>query len=173
MMKLKKTGYAQVEPNKLNAQYTKQIFASLPLDAAIAVCENGMVMAYDQEVGAVRFTAADETSLVGLVMNEIILEDSRLIEDRDYAMMNYPESNYQVAIAGCPRVYGLTKGDVFTTNAIMVETENVLPAVGTTLVAGTEGYWVAGTDASVVARVIKHTTMPDGQLAAKLEIVQA
>jgi hypothetical protein len=57
-------GYAQVEPNHLSAQYTGQIYAQLPADAAIDVLENGQFVKYDYNAGRVNFTGAGEWMLV-------------------------------------------------------------------------------------------------------------
>ncbi len=177
MAKLEKIGYGQIEPNRLSAQKTKQIFAQLPLAEGVNICENGMVMVYDMEAGVARFPAEDEAgSVIGLVMNEIILEDDRYQEDKDYAMFNHPETQYQAAMTQCPRIFGLVVGDTFTTNALEVLSASALPAVGTAMSFNAEGYWVAVDEATStklpIAKVVKQTTMPDGQLAAKLQIVK-
>lgn len=174
MAKLEKIGYGQIEPNRLSAQKTKQIFAQLPLADEVKVCENGMVLVYDEVAGVSRLPKAeDDAAVIGVVMNEIILEDSKLVEDREYAMFNHAETPYQVAINLTPRIFGLIVGDTFTTNVIG---ETTLPAVGTLMAPNVEGYWQTAaegvTAARPVAKIVKATTMPDGQIAAKLAIVK-
>lgn len=72
-MAFKRVGYGQVEPNQLSAQKTGQIYASLPLDTAVDVLQNGEFMYYDQVAGKV--SADDSTGLAEpfLVFNEIKL----------------------------------------------------------------------------------------------------
>lgn len=95
-------GYAQVEPNKLSAQKTGQIFAQLPADAAIEVLEQGQFAKYDYASGLVNFTGAGEWMLV---FNEIKLyrEDQW---DCEFAML---KDNYQARIYS-PYGYDLTEG---------------------------------------------------------------
>ena len=72
-MAFKRVGYGQVEPNQLSAQKTGQIYASLPLDTAVKVLQNGEFMFYDYVSGEV--TADDSTGIAEpmLVFNEIKL----------------------------------------------------------------------------------------------------
>ena len=72
-MAFKRVGYGQVEPNQLSAQKTGQIYASLPLDTAVNVLQNGEFMYYDYVSGKV--SADDSTGIAEpmLVFNEIKL----------------------------------------------------------------------------------------------------
>ena len=72
-MAFARVGYGQVEPNQLSAQKTGQIYASLPLDTAVKVLQNGEFMFYDYVSGTV--TADDSTGVAEpmLVFNEIKL----------------------------------------------------------------------------------------------------
>ena len=72
-MAFSRVGYGQVEPNQLSAQKTGQIYASLPLDTAVKVLQNGEFMFYDYVSGKV--TADDSTGVAEpmLVFNEIKL----------------------------------------------------------------------------------------------------
>lgn len=181
-IKLEKVGYAQCEPNKISAQRTKEIFGMLPLADEVTLCEQGMVLIYDDIAGKVRYMkAADEDSnaLYGLVYSEIILEDERKQADTDFALMNFPATKIQGEIKAYPRLFALTKGDIFTTNAIAISDGKTLPEVGTTFKVGADGYWVADAAldmATVQGPVLKlkaKTTMPDGQLGAKFVVVRA
>jgi hypothetical protein len=73
MADFKRVGYGQVEPNQLSAQKTGQIYASLPLDTAVNVLQNGEFMFYDYQSGKV--SADDSTGVAEpmLVFNEIKL----------------------------------------------------------------------------------------------------
>ena len=46
--KMNKVGYGQLEPNRLTAQTTKEVYAQLPADSSLTVIENGMALVYDQ-----------------------------------------------------------------------------------------------------------------------------
>ena len=72
-MAFTRNGYGQVEPNQLSAQKTGQIYASLPLDTAVNVLQNGEFMYYDYVSGKV--SADDSTGVAEpmLVFNEIKL----------------------------------------------------------------------------------------------------
>lgn len=184
--KLEKIGYAQLEPNKIAAQRTKEIFDMLPLDDGVALCEQGMVLVYDEAEGKVR--KPDPTNDVnknfGLVYNEIVLEDERKQADTDYAMLNVPESKFQAKIQAFPRLLSFTKGDTFTTNAITTDDGKVLPEAKAFYQADADGYWsenkaitddkdLSGATAGPVLQVKKKYTTPDGQLAVQFVVVRA
>lgn len=57
-------GYGQVEPNKLSAQKTGQIFAQLPAAADITVLEQGQFVKYDYAAGVCDFVGEGEWMLV-------------------------------------------------------------------------------------------------------------
>lgn len=175
--KMKKVGYGQLEPNRLTAQTTKEIYAQLPADSALAVIENGMALIYDQVAQKVKAPSAKGKGLVGLVYNEIILEDERYQQDSDYAMIAKKETPYQVAVDAYPRIYALHVGDTFTTNTVKIEDTykdgTTLVPAGAKFVADTDGYWIQSaeiTGAQVVAECVKDYTLPDGQRALKLVI---
>lgn len=102
----KRIGYGQVEPNQLSAIKTGQIYASLPLDPAVSVLQNGQFMYYNY---ARNMVTADDTTKDGagaptmaepyLVYNEIkIYED--WLSYKDFAMIrqgdNYVTNNPMV-----------------------------------------------------------------------------
>ena len=175
--KMNKVGYGQLEPNRLTAQTTKEVYAQLPADSGLTVIENGMALVYDQVAQKVKAPSAKGKGLVGLVYNEIILEDERYQQDCDYAMMAKEATPYQVAIDAYPRIFGLHVGDTFTTNTVKIsdtheDGSTPVPA-GAKFVADTDGYWIQSTDvtgAQVVAECVKDYTLPDGQRALKLVI---
>ena len=184
--KLNKVGYAQLEPNKIAAQYTKQIFDMLPLDDAVTLCEQGMVLVYDEAEGKVKKpdTTNDVNKIFGLVYNEIVLEDERKQADTDYAMVNVPASKYQGAIKAYPRLFAFTEGDTFTTNAITTDDGIALPEPKKFYQPDADGYWsenktitelndLSAATAGPVLQVKKKYTTPDGQLAVKFVVVKA
>lgn len=143
-----RNGYGQVEPNQLSAQKTGQIYASLPLDEAVSVLQNGEFMYYDYKSGTV---TADAT--VGepmLVFNEIKLyEPYWQTSYKDFAMIrvgdNYVTSRRATEAYGdgalntgatdanhteygyrmngiAPRLFKTNIGDIYTTNMVKVGT---------------------------------------------------
>lgn len=174
--KMQKVGYGQVEPNRLTAQRTKEVYAQLPLDSNMSMAENGMALVYNQVAKKVTPVTTAGEGIVCLVMSEIILEDERYQLDRDFAVFNREETTYQVAIPAYPRLYGLHVGDTFTTNTVKITStyaETEVPA-GTSFIADTDGYWAEaeGVEGQLVAQVVSETTMPDGQRGLKLTIVK-
>lgn len=171
MEKIKKIGYAQVEPHRLAAQATKSIFGQLPLDSAVLVAENGMGLVYDQVAGGVRLPKV-KGEYVELHMSEINLVDERLQEDKDFAIVNHAETQFQTAMAAHPRMFPLTVGDKFTTNAIKVTDLGTDHVAGDRFAIDVDGYWVpiAAEEASLVLRVIKPFTLADGQKALQFVV---
>jgi hypothetical protein len=151
MANFTRNGYGQVEPNQLSAQKTGQIYASLPLDSAVTVLQNGEFMYYDYKTSTV---TADAT--VGepmLVFNEIKLyEPHWQTSYKDFAMIrvgdNYVTSRLATAEYGensdknqaatinpahteygyrmdgiAPRLFKTNIGDIYTTNMVKVGEE--------------------------------------------------
>ena len=173
-VKMTKEGYAQLEPNRLSAQRTKEVYGQLPLDSTITVCEQGMCLVYDEVQGKV-VLPAKEGDYACLVFNEFVLEDPRKPLDRDYAMLTFGGSQYEVSVYPCPRLYGLTVGDTFTTNAVELATAAAAVKAGDFFTTGTNGYWVPIADpanAQVVLQVVKDFTMPDGQRGIKFVVAK-
>ena len=86
--------YGQVEPNQLSAQRTGEIYASLPLDAEVAVLQNGEFMYYDYANGTVNAGKASGASNPAtgmtepyLVFNEVKLYDGWRESYKDFAMI--------------------------------------------------------------------------------------
>jgi hypothetical protein len=148
-MAFNRNGFGQVEPNQLSAQKTGQIYASLPLDAAVTVLQNGEFMFYDYQSGKV--TADDSTGVAEpmLVFNEIKLyEPFWRTSYKDFAMIrvgdNYVTSKlateryndganttgvpaspahteYPYRMDGiAPRLFKTAIGDIYTTNMVKV-----------------------------------------------------
>jgi hypothetical protein len=93
-MAFTRNGFGQVEPNQLSAQKTGQIYASLPLDPAVEVLQNGEFMYYDyanKSVNAGKAAAAGVVATQGepmLVFNEIKLyEPFWRTSYKDFAMI--------------------------------------------------------------------------------------
>lgn len=104
-MAFKRNGYGQVEPNQLSAQKTGQIYASLPLDSAVKVLQNGEFMYYDYSTGKVTAEPGVEGQEPMLVFNEVKLyEPFWQTSYKDFAMIrvgdNYVTSRLATAQYG-------------------------------------------------------------------------
>ena len=200
-MAFTRNGYGQIEPNQLSAQKTGQIYASLPLDSAVSVLENGAFMYYDYATGKV---TADGEGEPMLVYNEIKLYDDWRVRLKDFALIrvgdNYvtsdlvtDEMKYDSGInpdpahteapyrmdGFAPRLFKTNVGDIYTTNMVKVD--------GTVDYA--QGDYLAPVKDSakkvlvlekkdnkpasgMVWVVAKRYTMPDGQPGVKLQRIQ-
>lgn len=142
-----RNGYGQVEPNQLSAQKTGQIYASLPLDTAVDVLQNGEFMFYDYADGKVTATQTlGKGAEPMLVFNEVKLyEEPYRTTYKDFAMIrvgdNYVTSKLATAAYGdgaetegasiaahteypyrmdgiAPRMFKTNIGDIMTTNMV-------------------------------------------------------
>lgn len=152
--------FAQVEPNHLSAPRDGGVYAQLPADESIKILEQGMIVKYDMAAGKVALTG---NGISAMVFNEEKLYDERKQMHRDYAMQ---KSNFYDGVM-TPRVFRLSEGDIFTTNAVAAGTYNV----GDKLCAGSDGFLAAGEDSTPVCQVVAETILPDGQPAVKLQVV--
>lgn len=152
--------FAQVEPNHLSAPRDGGVYAQLPADESIKVLEQGMIVKYDMAAGKVAFTG---NGISAMVFNEEKLYDERKQMHRDYAMQ---KSDFYDGVM-TPRVFRLSEGDIFTTNAVAAGTYNV----GDKLCAGSDGFLATGESSTPVCQVVAETILPDGQPAVKLQVV--
>lgn len=195
-----RNGYGQVEPNQLSAPKTGQIYASLPLDASVAVLQNGEFMYYDYATGKV---SAEGNGEPMLVFNEVKLyEEPYRTTYKDFAMIrvgdNYVTSKLATAGYGdgaentgvaanpahteygyrmdgiAPRLFKTNIGDIYTTNMV---------ATGVEYVAGdvlklkktdrnTLELDKTGEVEGVEFIVAKVYTMPDGQPGLKVQRIK-
>lgn len=152
--------FAQVEPNHLSAPRDGGVYAQLPADESIKVLEQGMIVKYDMAAGKVALTG---NGISAMVFNEEKLYDERKQMHRDYAMQ---KSDFYDGVM-TPRVFRLSEGDIFTTNAVAAGAYNV----GDKLCAGSDGFLAAGESSTPVCQVVAETILPDGQPAVKLQVV--
>lgn len=201
MANFTRNGYGQVEPNQLSAQKTGQIYASLPLDSAVNVLQNGEFMYYDYKSGTV---TADAT--VGepmLVFNEIKLyEPHWQTSYKDFAMIrvgdNYVTSRLATETYGdgatnvgapdaghteygyrmdgiAPRLFKTNIGDIYTTNMVKTGVEYEVGDLLTPVKDVTSNTLVleeATGTTGMLWQVGKVYTMPDGQPGLKIQRVQ-
>ena len=160
MALIEKKGYGQVEPNHLSAQRDGHIYAQLPCN--IDVVENGMFLKYDLENGEINTTGDGESMLV---YSEVKLYDGRAKAYKNFALLKTESSDGK----NYPRLFGTSIGDFYTGNLFDVTTaKGSLKGVKLTVVNGilTETADVAGK--ANVWKVVKETTMADGQYALKV-----
>ena len=192
---MKRIGYGQVEPNHLSGIVTGQIYAQLPAATTKTVTngvttyggikqlEQGQFAKYDYAAGKVNFTGDGEFMLV---YNEEKLYDERKQSHKDFVYKIEDFTDKQMY----PRLIKTNVGDIFTTNTIAVantsdtaEVGTVSLAVGNYLQVGANGFLnlVTGTGnaaattmptTGMVWKVVKETTMPDGQPGVKIQRIQ-
>ena len=192
---LKKVGYGQVEKNRIQGIRAGRVLADLPVKPEVVKSsgdriENGMFLdaVYgtgfegNLKTGQLELPTAQSKN-VGLVYSEVKLY-SEYTSNKDFALFTVNPSINQMRQAPIydkteapkatviPRLIFPTPGDIFTTNLIET-TDGELPEVGTTLKLNDKGILsTAGTLNVVIAKVVQKTTMADGQVAAKLAIVE-
>lgn len=180
MSSIQRTGYGQVEPNHLSAQYTGQIYAQLPAQVAgggtaIAQLENGQFLKYNYAGGR---ASTDGDGEWMLVYNEEKLYDERHQAHKDFVMLAKDQSDGKIF----PRLLKTNIGDIFTTNtfgaaATGMDTKQASAVVLTkgNYLTVTNGWLTKANSlpASGMAwQVVKEYTLPDGQDAVKIQRVQ-
>lgn len=190
-MAMKRTGYGQVEPNHLSAQYTGQIYAQLPAQTYTAasgttpaateniqVLENGQFLKYNY---AGHRASVDGEGEWMLVFNEVKLYDERRQNYKDFAMKAADMADKTIY----PRLLKTNVGDIFTTNAFRTsgdatvtgpDAEIEMPdlAEGDFVTIDAAG-WLkkANSKGSGIAfQVVKVYTLADQQAAVKLQRIQ-
>lgn len=163
MALLTKVGYGQVEPNHLSAQRTGQIYAQLPAHNSLDVVENGMFLYYDMVNGVVATTGSGEPMLV---YNEIKLYDDSKKGYKYFALKKADVVDGKIY----PRMFKTNIGDIITTNLVDVTSaagsrkgKKFVPKNGVLTETDTPA---AG---NMVWICVAETTLPDGQVALKLQ----
>ena len=184
---ISRKGYGQVEPNHLSGIVTGQIYAQLPAGSysgegdsktftPIKQLEQGQFAKYDYAAGVVNFDGEGEFMLV---YNEEKLYDERKQNHKDFV---YKTEDFTDK-ALYPRLIKTNIGDIFTTNTIAVENTSDTAPVGTvSLTVGdklqpdtADGFLKKATGENLtgmVWKVVKETTMPDGQTGVKIQRIQ-
>ena len=172
-------GYGQLELNNVAFRRDGRIEAQCKLDETdfkSVPAENGMLLAVDNVKRVVRFPKSDEKMPLALHYSTEHMYDERLPGLKNFKL---EKGSF------LPRMGYLAEGDKFTTNCICYDdsdfsTEELL---GTALgnvketplyAAPTEiGAWqITKTETNARAIVLCKTTMPDGQLAVKLQALK-
>ena len=186
---IQRYGYGQVEPNHLSGIVTGQIYAQLPAGTyqdtthkifTAKQLEQGQFLKYDYANGLCDFNGDGEWMLV---YNEEKLYDERFQMHKDFVLKAADFTDGKIY----PRLIKTYVGDIITTNTFKeANTSNTAGVdtgvnvdVGTYLqVDANTGFLdVAGTQSlgsltGMVWKVVKETTMPDGQLGVKIQRVQ-
>lgn len=173
--------YATLEMNR--AAYLKNglVVSQLPLAAAFtaaAPCENGMWVDADKANGEIKLPGS-ATKIYGIVYTT----------EKEYDIDVYGMKNFCSVAGDYPRVGVLHAGDTFTTNCAQYDSsefasetalKTALDAAATTPiyvipVSGSGRPKITATvgSAAVYGRIIKRTTMPNGEMAIKYNIVVA
>jgi hypothetical protein len=181
-------GYGQIELNQVAFRRDGRIEAQCKLDAtdfAETYAENGGIYAIDQANRTVKLpTGSDDFYALNYSSEHMYDERAKGLKDFKLGLDDV-----------LPRLGYLAKGDKFTINTVVYDDgvtafnsvsalEETLGGVGTTAIyaqpctatAGTTGagYWqlVTAKPASGPAlKVVKYTTMPDGQKGIKFQVV--
>lgn len=191
MATITRIGFGQVEPNHMSYKRTGQIYAQYPAAADIEILENGQFLKYDGVKNE-----ANTTTKVGewlMVYNEIKLYDEREQMYRDFAMIktNFtPGSNVTHEGWGpyagqmTPRLVKLNVGDIFTTNTLVkgntsnkavIEDDTTDYNVGDFLTINENGFLQKADEGEfqiIASFGGRTTTLPDGQLAVKVQKIK-
>lgn len=182
--KLTKDGYAQIELNHVAWRRDGRIEAQCALDStdfATLKAENGMWVAVDNVARKLFLPTAANLATLPL---GIVYTTEHIYDERTPGLKNFATGLKDFyARVGYPAV-----ADRFTTNAVAYDTtefatealfKTALAALGTTplyagVLEGALGYHLVSATPAVtgpVSKVVEYTTMPDGQLAVKLQVL--
>ena len=180
-------GYGQLELNNVAFRRDGRVEAQCALDAtdfASVPAENGMLLAVDRVNRTVKFfDSSDDTYPIALNYTAEHMYDERANALKDFKLERG---------TFLPRLGYLAVGDLFTTNCISYDkgsssgqfadddaVKTALAAIGTTPLYGgasADGTIALGTSAPVkgpVLKVVEKTTMPDGTLGVKFQVLTA
>lgn len=160
---IKRTGYGQVEPNHLSAQYTGQIYAQLPAmvidgdeKTPIEQLENGQFLKYNYAKECASVTGDGEWMLV---FNEVKLYDERRQNYKDFCVKASDMCDKTIY----PRLLKTNIGDIFITNTFGANTSPDAEVNGIQLEAGDKLY--VGADGFLTATAGQNYNGPVFQVA--------
>lgn len=120
MASFERIGFGQVEPNQLSAIKTGQIYASLPLDPAVKVLQNGQFMYYNYARNMVTAdgTTSDANNAATMAEPYLVYNEIKIYEDwlsyKDFAMIrvgdNYVTNKAMIGRLTSVNVDGTTYG---------------------------------------------------------------
>lgn len=176
-------GFGQLELNNVAFRRDGRVEAQCALDATdftSVPAENGMLLEVDNVNRVVKFPTED-SALVGLNYTTEHMYDERYNALKDFKL-NIKDGHY-------PRIGYLAVGDKFTTNCVSYDSDKdstwtnesaFVEALGA--IAETPLYGGVGEDGAICVsatapekgiklQVIQKTTMPDGQLGIKFQVI--
>lgn len=179
-------GYGQLELNNVAFRRDGRIEAQCALDAtdfASVPAENGMLLAVDKIAGTVRMPDSSEVCPIALNYTAEHMYDERRNALKDFKL-DRKDGFY-------PRLGYLAIGDKFTTNCVSYDAatdstwtteDKFIEALGD--IETTKLYGTQSADGSILVSatapttgikllVIQKTTMPDGQLGVKFQVLGA
>lgn len=192
IVKLEKDGYGQLELNNVAFRRDGRIEAQCKLDEttfANIMAENGMLVAVDNIKRVVKPATATLASLLPI---GIVYSSEHIYDERTPGLKNFALGVEDVL----PRIGYLSIGDKFHTNTISYSDELLVDedtdiddpldgiegalkggvAVYAGISSESDGYWevtASAPSAGPVARVVEISTMPDGQIGLKLQVIKA
>ena len=179
-------GYGQLELNNVAFRRDGRVEAQCALDAkdfATVPAENGMLLAVDKVAGTIKRPGSLEGYPVGLNYTS-----EHMYDERANALKNFKLTTKD---GFYPRIGYLAVGDKFTTNCVSYDSTKdndwtsedeftkALDAISGTKLYGTQSadgsILVSATapTAGIKLLVIQRTTMPDGQLGIKFQVIGA
>lgn len=172
-------GFGQIELNNVAFRRDGRIEAQCKLDStdfADIDAENGMLLAIDNVTRALKLPQ-DDSLPIGLVYTT-----EHMYDDRVTGLKNFKTGLNDFL----PRLGYLAKYDKYTTNCISYDDtefsteENLMtaldaldttPLYATTCENGCHKVTATKPASGIVIKVIKKTTMPDGQLGLKMQVL--
>lgn len=159
MAKIKRTGYAVLETNKMAAIHTGEIIAQYEMADDVDNLQNGIALAVNHATREVVLPEAGDDALYIHASEEQIYEDHL---GRNSFILKAPKM---------PRLFKLYEGDIFETNAIAGADEaEVDVAAGDYLAPDAEGMWEVSLTATNV-QVQKIVMLPNGQKGVKAVVL--
>lgn len=167
-------GYGQIELNNVAFRRDGRIEAQCALDATDfkdIPAENGMILAVDKANRAVKFVTGEDLPVA------LHYSSEHMYDERANGLKNFclPRGTF------LPRMGYLAVGDLFTTNCLgsddfanfKAASEAEGDVWATTSAQGYIKLTKTKPSTGLVLKVVKFTTMPDGQDAVKLQVVKA
>jgi hypothetical protein len=177
-------GFGQLELNQVAFRRDGRIEAQCALDAtdfASVPAENGMLLAVDRVNRTVKFPTSANVAVMPVALN---YTTEHMYDERANSLKDFKLERGTFL----PRLGFLSVGELFTTNCIGMDDsefadndalETALEAIDTTPLYGgisDEGAIAVSATAPTagpVLKVVEKTTMPDGQLGIKFQVLTA
>ena len=161
IIRLAHDGYGQIELNQVAFRRDGRIEAQCRMADGIEYLENGMILAIDQATRTVNYPTGNDEFLA-----------LNYTTEHEYDERNIGLKTYKLdKDTFLPRLGYLATGDKFTTNCVSYDDASEIDDICATAAYGhayTDGsILVNNTTEGAILKVVKLTTMPDGQAAIK------